>query len=70
LLTNKQADKTHTVYSTELLLSHVFKEKSRLSELVNTPIKNVTYSTPLKVVLKRVILFEEHAILHSNYLNF
>jgi len=31
LLNIKQADKTCTVYSTELLQSHVFEEKSRLS---------------------------------------
>jgi len=31
LLIIKQADKTRTVYSTELLQSRLFKEKSRLS---------------------------------------
>ena len=45
-------------------------ENSRLSNLVNTTIKNVNYSTPLKVISKRVILFQEHAIFKHNYLNF
>lgn len=69
-LTIKQAEKTRIVYSVAIFQSHVFKENSRLSTLVNTPIKNVNYIPHWTWLGEMVILSDEHAILKHKYLNF